>query len=282
MKVAKTISAVRKLVTATKKKGKTIGFVPTMGALHQGHISLIEQAAKKTDFIVVSIFVNPTQFGPKEDFNKYPRPVRKDLEICKKAHVDVVFMPSVAQMYPKQNLTWVNIEKLTEPLCGKSRPGHFRGVTTVCSKLFNIVCPDIAFFGQKDAQQAAVIKRMVGDLNMPLKIQVCPTVREADGLAISSRNQYLTPSQRKNAPGIYKALQFGKKMALSGTKKPAEIIAQMRKIINKIPDSKVDYIEIVDADSLQKVEKIASKLLFATVVWVGSTRLIDNIIVDCK
>ncbi len=207
LEVAKTIKSIRSLVKTARTEGKKIGLVPTMGALHIGHISLIEAAVKKCDFVVVSIFVNPTQFVAGEDFGKYPRPLDADLEICTKAGVDVVFAPSTEQMYNSENLTSVNVEKLTEPLCGQFRPGFFRGVTTVCAKLFNIVAPDIAFFGQKDAQQAIVIKRMVADLNMPLKIVVCPTVRRPDGLAVSSRNQYLTEQQKKDTTLIYKSLQ---------------------------------------------------------------------------
>jgi pantoate--beta-alanine ligase len=280
MKVAKTIKSVRNLVKAARSKGKKIGFVPTMGALHIGHISLIEAAAKKCDFVVVSIFVNPTQFGPGEDFEKYPRPLKADLEICRKAGVDVVFAPSPQQMYPGENLTWVNVEKLTEQLCGRFRPGHFSGVTTVCAKLFNIVAPDIAFFGQKDAQQAIVIKRMVTDLNMPLKIVVCPTVRQADGLAVSSRNQYLTRQQKKNAPLIYKSLQRCQKLIADGVTDSKTIINQMRKILQQAPSIKIEYISIVDADTLQELKKITGKVLTAVAVKIGSTRLIDNILVD--
>lgn len=280
MKVAKTIESVRNLVKAARSKGKIIGFVPTMGALHIGHISLIEAAAKKCDFVVVSIFVNPTQFGPGEDFEKYPRPLKADLEICRKAGVDVVFAPSPQQMYPGENLTWVNVEKLTEQLCGQFRPGHFSGVTTVCAKLFNIVAPDIAFFGQKDAQQAIVIKQMVADLNMPLKIVVCPTVRQADGLAVSSRNQYLTEQQKKNAPLIYKSLQKCQKLIEDGVADSKTIINQMRKILQQAPSIKIEYISIVDADTLQELKKITGKVLTAVAVKIGSTRLIDNIVVD--
>jgi len=196
MEVVRTIESVRDLVKTARSRGKKIGLVPTMGALHIGHISLIKAAVKGCDFVVVSIFVNPTQFSPGEDFERYPRPIDADMEICKEAGVDVVFTPTTEQMYQKENLTWVNVEKLTEQLCGRCRPGYFRGVTTVCAKLFNIVGSDFAYFGQKDAQQAIVIKRMVADLNMPLEIVVCPTVRERDGLAVSSRNQYLTEQQR--------------------------------------------------------------------------------------
>jgi pantoate--beta-alanine ligase len=280
MKVAKTIKSVRNLVKAARSKGKKIGFVPTMGALHIGHISLIETAVKKCDFVVVSIFVNPTQFSPGEDFEKYPRPLKADLQICRKAGVDVVFTPTAKQMYPQENLTWVNVEKLTEQLCGQLRPGHFRGVITVCAKLFNIVAPDIAFFGQKDAQQAIVIKRMVADLNMPLKIVVCPTVRQPDGLAVSSRNQYLTKQQKKDAAYIYKSLQKCKKIIKQGGTDAKEIICEMRKVLNQVPSIKIEYISIVDAETLQDVDRVTGKVLAAVAVKIGSTRLIDNILVD--
>lgn len=280
MEVAKTIESARKLVKAARDDGKVIGLVPTMGALHTGHISLIRAAVKKCDFVVVSIFVNPTQFGPGEDFDKYPRPLEADLEICKKAGVDVVFAPTTEQMYPQENLTWVNVEELTEQLCGKSRPGHFRGVTTVCTKLFNIVAPDVAFFGQKDAQQAIVIRRMVADLNMPLEIVVCPTVRESSGLAVSSRNQYLTEQEKKDAAYIYKSLEEGRKLIESGITDCAEIAAKMRDILNKVPDINIEYVSIADAETLQPVDSITGKVLIAVAVKIGSTRLIDNILLD--
>jgi len=280
MRVAKTIKSVRKLVKAARGKDKKIGLVPTMGALHIGHISLIKAAKKKCDFVVVSVFVNPAQFGPGEDFEKYPRPLNADLEICKKAGVDVVFAPMVKQIYPRENITWVNVEKLTEQLCGRSRPGHFRGVTTVCAKLFNIVAPDLAFFGQKDAQQVIVIKRMVADLNMPLKIVVCPTVRQPDGLAVSSRNQYLTGPQKKDAALIYKSLQKCQQLIEDSISNSKTIIAQMRKVLQQAPSIRIEYISIVDAETLQELDKITGKILTAVAVKIGSTRLIDNILID--
>ena len=280
MDVAKKIEKVRSLVKIARSEGSKIGLVPTMGALHIGHISLIEAAAKDCNFIVVSIFVNPTQFGPGEDFEKYPRPLEADLEICRKAGVDVVFAPEPEQMYPTENVTWVAVEKLTEPLCGRSRPGHFRGVTTVCAKLFNIVAPDVAYFGQKDAQQAIVIKRMVADLNMPLEIVVCPTVREPNGLAVSSRNQYLTAQQKKDAANIYKSLQTCRRLIDAGTTETRQIIAEMQKILQQIPSGQIEYVSIVDAESLESVEKIAGKVLAAVAVKIGPARLIDNILVD--
>jgi pantoate--beta-alanine ligase len=280
MEVAETIESVKSLVRAARGRGKRIGLVPTMGALHVGHISLIEAAAKDCDFVVVSIFVNPTQFGPGEDFEKYPRPMEADLKICSKAGVDVVFAPTPQQMYPGQNVTWVNVEKLTEPLCGRSRPGHFRGVTTVCAKLFNIVTPDVAYFGQKDGQQATVIRRMVADLNMPLKIVVCPTVREPGGLAVSSRNRYLNEQQKKDAAKIYKSLQECRRMVEEGVTNAEKIIAAMRKILLQVPSIEIEYVSIVDAETLQPAEKIAGKVLAAVAVRIGPARLIDNIVLD--
>ena len=280
MEVAETVESVRALVQAARNKGKTIGLVPTMGALHIGHISLIEAAEKKCDFIVVSIFVNPTQFGPGEDFEKYPRPLEADLKICREAGVDVVFAPTVEEMYTSENVTWVNVEKLTESLCGRFRPTHFRGVTTVCAKLFNIVVPDVAFFGQKDAQQAIVIKRMVADLNMPLEIVICPTVRQHDGLAVSSRNKYLTEEQKKDAALIYKSLQRCRKMIEAGTTDSETIIAEMWKILSRAPSIEIEYINIVDAETLQSTDRIAGKVLAAVAVQIGPARLIDNILVD--
>ena len=282
MEVAKKIESVRNLVKAARSKGKKIGLVPTMGALHIGHISLIEAAVKKCDFVVVSIFVNPTQFGPGEDFEKYPRPLEADLKICRNTGVDVVFAPTTEQMYPQENLTWVNVEKLTEQLCGQFRPRYFRGVTTVCAKLFNIVEPDITFFGQKDAQQAIVIKRMVADLNMPLEIAICPTIREPDGLAVSSRNKYLTPEQKKDATLIYKSLQKCRQMIDAGVTDSETIIAEMRKILSQAPSIKIEYISIVDAETLQTTDHIARQVLAAVAVRIGQARLIDNILVDMR
>ncbi len=278
MKVANTIASVRKHIAAARRAGKSISLVPTMGALHIGHVSLIKAARKKTDFVVVSIFVNPTQFGPKEDFKKYPRPIKKDLQICRANGVALVFNPSVKQMYHSGNLTSVNVGKITEPLCGRCRPGHFRAVATICAKLFNIVQPDIAFFGQKDAQQAIVIKQMVTDLDMPLKIVVCPTIREPDGLAVSSRNKYLNSRQKKQALCLYESLQKAKKMVKSGITDTAKIIKQMKEIIRKAGPAKIDYIEIIDARTLEKVKKIDRKVLIALAVKISPARLIDNIV----
>jgi pantoate--beta-alanine ligase len=280
MEVAETIQSIRSLIKAARANGKSIGLVPTMGALHIGHISLIEAALKKCDYVVVSIFVNPTQFVPGEDFEKYPRPIEADLDVCKKAGVDVVFAPVPGQMYPEENLTWVNVEKLTKPLCGQFRPGHFQGVTTICSKLFNIVTPDIAIFGQKDAQQVIVIRRMVADLNMPLEIVICPTVRESNGLAVSSRNKYLTEQQKQDATNIYKSLQECRRMIDAGIKNTSEIIFEMNKILQQVPSIEIEYISIVDAETLENIDRIGSQVLAAVAGRIGPARLIDNILVD--
>jgi len=281
MKAVKRIKALRELIKTARRRGRTIGLVPTMGALHEGHLSLIDRSVKNRDFVVVSIFVNPTQFGPKEDLAKYPRPLRKDLQLCKKHNVDAVFVPDVKEMYQAGGLSWVSVEKLSDPLCGRIRPGHFRGVATVCAKLFNIVGPDVAYFGQKDAQQAIIIERMVADLNLPLKIVVCPTVRASDGLALSSRNQYLSPQQRKDAACIYRSLRAARKMIKEGVTNPKTICARMRKIISRAESlTAIDYISITEGNTLQDLHRITNRVLIAVAARFGSTRLIDNLIVD--
>jgi pantoate--beta-alanine ligase len=280
MEIARTIESVRKFIASAHGQGRTVGLVPTMGALHIGHISLIQAARRQSDYVVVSIFVNPTQFGPAEDFDKYPRPFDDDMQICREQGVDLLFAPDTKEMYPTKNITWVSVEKLTEGLCGRTRPGHFRGVTTVCAKLFNIVQPDAAFFGQKDAQQAVVIRRMVADLNMPLKIQTCPTVREEDGLAVSSRNKYLNEAQRKDAPLLYKSLQKAKHLIGTGVTDSGQIITQMREILAESPLLKTEYIEIVGPETLEPLNPVKGPALVALAVRCGPARLIDNILVD--
>jgi pantoate--beta-alanine ligase len=282
MEVINTIEKVRVIIAGAKSAGKSVGFVPTMGALHEGHFSLIRAARQQCGFVVVSIFVNPTQFGPGEDIDKYPRPFDADIKACRDLGVDVVFAPTDQQMYPQKNLTWVNVEKLSEPLCGKSRPGHFRGVAAVCAKLFNIVQPDIAFFGQKDAQQAIIVQRMVADLNMPLKIVVCPTIREIDGLAMSSRNRYLTARQRKDAVLLYAALQKAEVFIAAGQRKSSELISEMEKILKISRQIKIEYISIVDARTLNELDEVKGKVLIALAVKIGQARFIDNIVVDVK
>lgn len=280
MKVYKSIKPLVREIDSLKKKEKTVGFVPTMGFLHEGHLSLIRRARKDTDCVVVSIFVNPIQFGPKEDFKKYPRDLKRDLALSKKSGVDIVFFPRVEFMYPKGFSTYVSVEGLTESLCGFSRPGHFKGVTTVVAKLFNIVKPDIAYFGQKDAQQAIVIKKMAEDLNMPVKIKMMPIVREKDGLAMSSRNVYLSPCQRRQALSLYKSLKLARKLYRKGEKNPKKIIAGMRGEILKEKAAEIDYLSIVDLDRLKDVSKVLKKSLVAVAVKIGNTRLIDNVILN--
>ncbi|HSV26848.1 MAG TPA: pantoate--beta-alanine ligase [Sedimentisphaerales bacterium] len=280
MKTVTTIAEVREAVAMARRKGKRIGFVPTMGDLHDGHMALIAAALRETDSIVVSIFVNPAQFGPGEDYEKYTRNLEHDGQSCSEAGVDVLFAPSVQEMYPREQLTWVNVEKLSEPLCGQSRPGHFRAVATVCAKLFNIVQPDIAFFGRKDAQQAVIIKRMARDLNMPLRIVVCPTVREADGLAMSSRNKYLSAQERKDAAIIYAALKKCGDLLLQGVVEAGVLEKCIRQTIEQMPSTQIEYIGIMDGDILKPVDRTGDKTLVAVAVRIGSTRLIDNLIFE--
>jgi pantoate--beta-alanine ligase len=281
METVKTIERIRSVVRQERASEQSIGLVPTMGALHAGHISLIKRSLADGHFTVVSIFVNPTQFAPNEDLGKYPRPLQKDLSICRESGVDAVFVPTVDEIYGDGYLTWVDVEKLTDTLCGATRPEHFRGVATVCAKLFNIVGPDVAYFGQKDAQQCVVIKRMVADLNMPLQIVVCPTVRERDGLAVSSRNKYLNREQRKDAKCLYKSLKAARRLVEQGVTDAKHIIAEMTEIIEDTPCAgKIDYISIVDPETLADLDQITGKTLVALAVCVGPARLIDNMILS--
>lgn len=283
MIVARTIAEVRQAVAAAKAAGKTVGFVPTMGALHQGHFSLIDAARRQCGFVAVSIFVNPTQFGPNEDLSKYPRPIEKDLAGCQAHQADMVFVPEVTEMYPPGAVTMVHVDKLTEGLCGASRPGHFDGVCTVVAKLFNIVQPDTAFFGAKDYQQAAVIRRMAADLDMPLKIEVCPTVREADGLAMSSRNMYLSPEERAQALCLNESLRLAADLVKQGIRSAAELKDAVRRhIAQRGPLGKVDYIEIVDPDTLRPVETISGPAVALVAVKFPSARLIDNMLIGVQ
>ncbi|MDD5072468.1 MAG: pantoate--beta-alanine ligase [Candidatus Omnitrophica bacterium] len=276
MKIIRSINKLNKELKRDRQKGRPVGFVPTMGFLHEGHLSLIRRARKENKTVVVSIFVNPAQFGPNEDYKEYPRDLRKDAALCKKEGVDHIFYPAVKAMYPKGYSTYVNVEGLTGNLCGKSRPAHFRGVATIVAKLFNIVRPDTAYFGQKDAQQAIVVKQMAEDLNMGIRIKVMPTVRERDGLAMSSRNAYLSPDGRRAAPTVYRALQLAGDLIKSGSRDAAKIKSEIRKMISAAGD-KIDYISIVNPDDLKDVKKIKGKVLVVVAVWIGSTRLIDNI-----
>lgn len=276
MRIVNSVDEVRKQVEAWKKQGLEVGFVPTMGYLHEGHESLIKKAHEENDKVVVSIFVNPTQFGPNEDLEAYPRDLERDSEICREAGADLIFHPEVDEMYKDDFCTFVNIEGLSKGLCGKSRPIHFRGVCTVVSKLFNIVAPNRAYFGQKDAQQLAIIKRMVRDLNFNIEVVGCPIVREEDGLAKSSRNTYLSTEERKAAVILNKSLSRAKEAINNGERDAKNIISLIAEGINTERLAKIDYVEVVDSISLEAVEKIEKSVLVAIAVYIGKTRLIDN------
>ena len=279
MKVIKKINEMQLFSSRLKKRGKTIGLVPTMGALHEGHLSLMRRARKENDVVVSSIFVNPIQFGPHEDYKKYPRDFKKDERLAKGAGVHAIFYPDVKEVYPEGHSTFVEVEGMSNILCGASRPGHFKGVTTVVTKLFNIVQPDIAYFGQKDAQQTFIIKKMVMDLNMGLKIKVMPIVREKDGLAMSSRNVYLSQGERQDAAVLFSSLQEARDMIKSGEIVSARIISSIRDMIGKKKTTRIDYVSLIDPTSLKEVKRISKGVMIALAVWVGKTRLINNIIV---
>lgn len=276
MKVVNSIKEVREQVKQWKKEGLTVGFVPTMGYLHEGHESLIKKASSENQRVVVSIFVNPTQFGPNEDLEAYPRDLERDMKLCENAGCTMIFHPDVEEMYGEGFSTFVEVENLTKGLCGKSRPIHFRGVCTVVSKLFNIVAPHRAYFGEKDAQQLAVIKKMVKDLNMDLEVIGCPIVREEDGLAKSSRNTYLSKEERQAATVLNKALLEAKENINSGERSAEKIIALISARINEEPLAKIDYVEVVDSLTMENVNKIEKTVLVAIAVFIGKTRLIDN------
>ncbi|MDD5765788.1 MAG: pantoate--beta-alanine ligase [Candidatus Marinimicrobia bacterium] len=278
MKVVGSIPEIRKILREIRLAGKTIGLVPTMGYLHAGHLSLIDEAKKHCDFVVISIFVNPTQFGPTEDLDKYPRDFKRDEKLAREHGVDLIFFPDAAEMYPKPFFTYVVTEQLSKTLCGASRPVHFRGVTTVVSKLFNIVQPDVAVFGQKDAQQAIIIRRMVGDLNFPVQVIVAPIVREADGLAMSSRNVYLSQEERRQAPIIFNALKSAKEFVSKGDRDASAIGKLIRRTIGGSPLAEIEYVEIVDPITLENVQNIERGTFVAVAVRFGKTRLIDNVV----
>ncbi len=260
-----------------REEGGTISFVPTMGYFHEGHLSLIRQARRNSQALIVSIFVNPIQFGAGEDYKRYPRDLERDKKLAEKEGVNILFVPSAREMYPQGYHTFIEVEKLGESLCGRSRPGHFRGVATVVAKLFNLVSPQSAYFGGKDAQQAFLIKRMVKDLNMGIEIKVLPIVREKDGLALSSRNRYLNPEERQAAPILYKSLQEAQKMFNSGERDSRKVIQRLEEMIEREKRSRIDYISIVDRETFEDRERIGGKTLLALAVWIGKTRLIDNL-----
>lgn len=280
MIIANTIKEVRLQIKAWMKEGKSIGFVPTMGFLHEGHQSLIERAKKENDKVVVSVFVNPTQFGPTEDLESYPRDFEKDTMLCEMTGADLIFHPDAKEMYEKGASTLIHVEGLTNALCGKSRPTHFGGVCLVVSKLFHIVSPDRAYFGEKDAQQLAVIKRMVKDLNFDIEIVGCPIIREVDGLAKSSRNAYLNTQERAAATILNKALTKGKETILAGETNVVKVKNEITEIICKEPLAKIDYVDIVDFDTIAPVKSIKGNILVAVAVFIGKTRLIDNFIIQ--
>jgi len=270
------IAETRAALDLARADGATIGFVPTMGALHEGHLSLIRKARSETGFVVVSVFVNPIQFGPREDLDRYPRDLDRDRVLAAAAGADLVFAPTVGEMYPDGYCTWVEVEGLTAGLCGASRPGHFRGVCTVVTKLLSICRPERAYFGQKDAQQLAVITRMARDLDLPVQIVPCPIVREADGLAMSSRNVRLSSRERGEAAALFRALSKARDLVLNGERDAALLDGAIREVLAEASLARVDYVEIVRADNLQPVSVVSGECLIALAVWFGDTRLIDN------
>jgi len=278
MNIISTINEVREQIKEWKKQGLTVGLVPTMGYLHEGHKSLIDAAVKENDKVVVSVFVNPTQFAPGEDLETYPRDLDRDAALCQEAGAALVFHPEPSEMYHQNYSTYVDMRTLTQGLCGKTRPTHFSGVCTVVSKLFHIVQPDRAYFGQKDAQQLAVIRHMVEDLNFDIKIVGCPIIREEDGLAKSSRNTYLNEEERKQAVILNQALQKGKEQIENGERRSSQIKQMIIQIIETMPLAKIDYVEVVDFQTLESIEEIKGEILVAVAVYIGKTRLIDNFI----
>lgn len=276
IRVIKTVNEVKTQVKEWKSQGLSIGFVPTMGYLHEGHQSLIKKAVEENDRVVVSVFVNPIQFAPNEDLATYPRDIERDTQLCEKTGADLVFNPAPEQMYPAGFSTHINMENLTKELCGKTRPTHFGGVCTVVGKLFNIVQPDKAYFGQKDAQQLAIIKQMVRDLNFNLEIVGCPIVREADGLAKSSRNTYLSAEERQSALVLSKSIELGKSLVQGGERDSKKIVKAMTDLIAKEPLAKIDYVSVVNALTIEPIERLEGEVLVAIAVYIGKTRLIDN------
>jgi len=279
MQIVKTVEDVRKQVKVWRELGLSVGLVPTMGYLHEGHKSLIDKAVEQNDCVVVSVFVNPIQFGPTEDLATYPRDLEHDAAICEEAGADLIFHPQPEEMYYDDFCTYIDMDNLTKGLCGRTRPTHFRGVCTVVGKLFHIVGPDRAYFGQKDAQQLAVIRRMVRDLNFPLQIVGCPIVREEDGLAKSSRNTYLSPEERKAAVILHKGLEKGEEMVRAGERDAGKVKKAICDIIESEPLAKIDYVDIVDFDNIQEKEVLEGSVLAAVAVYIGKTRLIDNFII---
>lgn len=278
MEIVKSIEEMQAISSQVRMRGQTVGCVPTMGFFHKGHLSLMEASVRENDFTVVSLFVNPTQFGENEDFEDYPRDLERDCSLASGVGVDVIFVPEVRTMYGKDYGTFVEVQGLTDTMCGASRPGHFRGVATVVCKLFNIMLPHRAYFGQKDAQQALVIKKMVRDLNFPLEVRVMPIAREEDGLAMSSRNTYLNSSERQAALVIPKSLQAAKDLLEKGEQRTARIREEIVRTLSREPLAKIDYVAVKDTETLEDIDKVKGSVLVAVAVWIGKTRLIDNFI----
>ncbi len=282
MNVIETIAGMKAAAAGWKAAGRSIGFVPTMGFLHEGHLSLVREARKRADAVVVSIFVNPAQFGPREDFSRYPRDLARDRALLEAEGADVLFHPAAAEMYPPGYRTYVEVQGLQDGLCGRSRPGHFRGVATVVLKLFHIVRPDVAFFGAKDAQQVVILRKMAADLDLDVEVVTCPIVREPDGLAMSSRNAYLSPAERRAALILSRSLQAADRAIRAGEKDVTKVLAGLRFMIEAEPLAKIDYAEAVDPGGLGPVDEIRGEVLLALAVTIGSTRLIDNLLVPVR
>ncbi len=282
MKIIRTPREAHSYVSSLRQKGRRVGFVPTMGCLHEGHLSLVKKARCENDVVAISIFVNPAQFGPREDYKRYPRNFIEDKKLAKRAGVDIIFYPDTKNMYTPTHSTYVDAEDISENLCGRFRPGHFRGVATVIAKLFNIIPADNVYFGQKDAQQAFIIKRMARDLNIPVNIRILPTVREKDGLATSSRNAYLSKKERREAAVLFKSLLLAKDLIRGGERRAANIIKRMKDSINKNSSAKIEYIAIVDTAGLKDIKTLKGEVLIALAAYFGKTRLIDNSIIKVK
>lgn len=279
-RLVETVAEVRSAVADARRRGSTVGFVPTMGALHEGHLSLLRTARRECDYLVVSIFVNRSQFGPAEDFDAYPRPLEDDLEICRAERVDLVFAPGEHVMYPADFRTWLHVDRLGDVLEGEFRPGHFRGVATVVLELLNIVAPDRAYFGEKDYQQFLLVRQLVRDLNVPVEIRACPLVREADGLAASSRNRYLGPEERDRALALYRSLTLARDMVRAGERDANDIRQRMRDVLESTPGCSLDYAELVDPESLEVATELAAPVLAVVAARVGKVRLIDNMLLE--
>ena len=277
MKILRSVKTVQKFILQAKKKGKSIGFVPTMGALHEGHLSLVRRCRNANDLTVTSIFVNPKQFGPREDFKRYPRDGEKDKFLLQKNKVDILFYPSVEEIYPRGYRTYVEVEGLDRVLCGRIRPRHFKGVTTVVAKLLNVVLPDTLYLGAKDAQQVVILKKMIQDLGFPISVQICPTVREKDGLAMSSRNVYLSDSDRQQVPVLYQSLHDAKRLIRRGERRASKITQSIRHMIHQHTQGAINYIECVSAENLAPLKVLKGNVLIAVSVTFGKTKLIDNI-----